>query len=271
MRGSSQRSRDEVLRAFEPAASAASKKDALTLAQQLFAVVDTLDGSGSLRRALTDPARPGTDKATLVSSLFGSLDARVKDVVSDAVRARWSAEADLAETLEDAGTIALFAGAAADKSSEQVEEELFRVERALVASRDLLTALSDRSTEPSSRARLVEDVMGGKLHPVTQALVARRVVAPRGTRVLTAVRELVRLAAERRGRLLANVVAAVELSAAQRTRLSSILQSAYGREVQINVSVDPSVIGGIKIQVGSDVVDGTVLARLDDARRRLVG
>lgn len=271
MRGSSQRSRDEVLRVFEPVASAASKTDALTLAQQLFAVVDTLDGSGSLRRALTDPARPGTDKATLVSSLFGGFDTRVQDVVRDAVHARWSEEGDLAETLEDAGTVALFAGAQADKAAERVEEELFRVERALVASRDLLTAMSDRSTAPAARARLVSDVLGGKLHPVTEALIARRVVAPRGVRVLTAVRELVRQAAERRGRLLANVVAAVELSAAQRTRLASILQTAYGREVQINVSVDPTVIGGLKIQVGSDVVDGTVLARLDDARRRLVG
>ncbi len=67
------------------------------------------------------------------------------------------------------------------------------------------------------------------------------------------------------------MTAAVELSAAQRTRLASILTSAYGREIQINVAVDPEVLGGIRVQVGAEVVDGTVLARLDDARRRLVG
>ena len=63
----------------------------------------------------------------------------------------------------------------------------------------------------------------------------------------------------------------MELSAAQRTRLASILTSAYGLDIQINATVDPEVLGGIRVQVGAEVVDGTVLARLDDARRRLVG
>jgi len=67
------------------------------------------------------------------------------------------------------------------------------------------------------------------------------------------------------------VTAAVELSAAQRARLAKILGDAYGRQFQINATVDPEVLGGIRVQVGAEVVDGTVLARLDDARRRLVG
>ena len=67
------------------------------------------------------------------------------------------------------------------------------------------------------------------------------------------------------------MTAAVELSMDQRHRLASILRRAYGHEMQINVAVDPQVLGGIRVQVGSEVVDGTVLSRLDDARRRLVG
>ena len=69
----------------------------------------------------------------------------------------------------------------------------------------------------------------------------------------------------------AQVTAAVELSAAQRTRLAGILADAYGREITINAAVDPAVLGGIRVQVGSEVVDGTILSRLDEARRRLVG
>lgn len=271
MRGSSQRSRDAVLGVFDPVATAAKDKDALVIAEQLFAVVDTLDNSGSLRRALTDPARPGTDKATLVANLFGGLDRRVEAFLTEAVSARWSHEADLAETIEDAGTFALFASAEASKGAAQVEEELFRIERELVANRDLLTALSNRTTARDARDELFRTVFGSNVHTVTAALVSRKVVSSRGERLLTSVRTLVRQAAERRGRLLVSVTSAVELSAAQRKRLATILATAYGREAHINVSIDPEVIGGIKVQVGSDVVDGTVLARLDDARRRLVG
>jgi len=81
----------------------------------------------------------------------------------------------------------------------------------------------------------------------------------------------VQAAAKRRERLVAHVTAAVELSAAQRTRLAGILKGAYGHDIQLNVTVDPEVLGGIKVQVGSEVVDGTIVSRLADARQRLVG
>jgi len=270
MRGTSQRSRDAVVRAFAPVALAAGK-DGTRLAEQLFAVVDTVDGSASLRRALTDPARPGSDKDVLVGSLFGALDARARTVVADAVASRWSHEGDLAHALTDAGYEALFAAAESAKVSGRVADELFQVERELVSQRALLLAVEDHASPRASRATLVDSVFASRVHPITLALVQRAVAAPRGERVLTTIRQLIETSVQRESRLVASVTSAVELSAAQRARLSDILTRAYGRGVQINVAIDPEVLGGIKVQVGSDVVDGTVLTRLDDARRRLVG
>ncbi|WP_084038205.1 F0F1 ATP synthase subunit delta [Demequina sp. NBRC 110053] len=270
MRGTSQASRDDAMRQFDPVATAAGK-DGIVLAEQLFAVVDALDSSGSLRRALTDPARPGTDKASLVKQLFGSLDPRTVDAVTAFASGRWSEEADLAESIDDAGELALFAHAENAGTLEAVEEELFRVERILTAERDLLVAMSNRSASKEQRLALLEATLGGKLHPTTHALLTRVVGVPRGRRLIPAINALLELAADRRGRSVANVTAAVELSAAQRQRLAGILEDAYGREMQINVAVDPEVLGGIRVQVGSEVVDGTVLGRLDEARRRLVG
>lgn len=270
MKGTSQASQDAVIRAFDPVVSAAGK-DALTIAQQLFGAVDTLDGSGSLRRALTDPARPGHDKAELVESLFGSLEAQTVGVLKDFVHARWSTDADLAESIEHAGATALIAYAEQAGTLATVEEELFRVERVLTSERDLLTAMSNRSATPEGRLQVFEQVFGGKLDDVTHALLARTVAKPRGRRLVPTIELLLQVAAERRNRQVANVTAAVELSAAQRARLAGILKAAYGREIQINVAVDPNVLGGIRVQVGPEVVDGTVLARLDEARRRLVG
>lgn len=270
MRGTSQAACEAALRHFDPVAVAAGK-DATRLAEELFAAVDALDGSGSLRRALTDPGRDAESKAGIVTSLLSRSDARVVSVVAELASARWSHEDDLAASIEQAGVLALLAGAQSARELETVEEELFRVERQLVAHRDLLTALGDRSATAAGRIGVLHAVLAGKVSAITYALVARKVAAPRGERLLGAVRELVRAASERRELMVVNVTAAVDLTEAQRARLGSILKDLYGREMQINVAIDPTVIGGMKIQVGSEVVDGTVVSRLADARRRLVG
>lgn len=269
MRGTSQASRGASLREIDPVLVAAGDEGA-SLARDLFTVVDALDGSGSLRRALTDPARDAQAKAGLVRQLFGALDSRVVDGVTVFVGHRWSEEEDLAVAIEDAGVAALLAAADSAGRLETVEEELFRVQRILEGDRDLLVALSNRSVTREARVQLLETLLKGRLDTLTEALLRRAVEKVRGQRLITTIKHLVEAAAERRGRWLASVVAAVELSAAQRARLQSILEGAYGHQIQLNVAVDPEVLGGIKVQVGTEVVDGTVLARLDQARRRLV-
>ncbi len=77
-------------------------------------------------------------------------------------------------------------------------------------------------------------------------------------------------AAARRQQVVAQVVAAVPLTVDQRGRLEAALRRRYGR-VRLNVDVDPEVIGGVRVQIGSELVDGTVVARIEEARRRLAG
>lgn len=270
MKGTSLKAREAALAAFEPVAVAAGK-DAVRLGTELFAVADILDGSGSLRRALTDPARPAEDKASLAADLLSRFDARVVEAVAGFVRGRWSSGVDLPDAVEDAGFLAVFAAAQAGGAMAEVEEQLFRFERQLVAHRSLLAALGDRTATAAGRVGVLRDVLAGRVNPLTQVLLERVVGEPRGSRLLPAVRKLVQSAADRNQRLVARVTAAVELSSAQRTRLTSILEETYRRSVQLNVAVDPEVLGGIKIQVGSEVVDGTIVTRLADAKRRLVG
>lgn len=270
MRGTSQTSRDAVLRAFAPVAKAAGK-DGARLADELFTVVDTLDSSGSLRRALTDPARPGTDKGTLVASLFGTMDPRVRDAVTDFSARRWWHQDDLGDAIEDAAVDLLLSSAEAAGVLAAVEEELFRVERTVAAESELHTALDNRAALPAARVALATSVFGTKVSAVTNTLLVRAAGASRGRRFQTMIAYYVKAAAARREQTVAHVTAATELSAAQRERLAGLLRAAYGRDIKVNVSVDPFVVGGIKVQVGDEVIDGTILARLDEARRRLVG
>ena len=67
------------------------------------------------------------------------------------------------------------------------------------------------------------------------------------------------------------MTAAVLPTSAQLERLTRLLTAAYGRPVRINVAVDPEVVGGLRVAVGDEIVDATVLSRLDEVRRRLAG
>ena len=77
--------------------------------------------------------------------------------------------------------------------------------------------------------------------------------------------------AGRRGQSSAIVTSAVELTPEQNERLRAALTKMYGKPVQTNVVIDPSVVGGIKVAVGDDVIDGTIARRLDEARAHLSG
>jgi len=268
MRGTSLASLGAVQLRFEPVLAAAGTQ-AITLGEQLFAVVDALDSSGSLRRTLSDPAIEADAKAGLVSGAFGRLDARVVEVVSELVRSRWSSAEDLIEAVEHLGFDAVLASAQAGDELERVEDELFRITRALVGQREVRQALFDPRVPGDKRADLAENLLRGKVAAATLAVARRAAASPRGRRFVATLVLVGDLAAARRERLVASVTSGSELSQAQMDRLGAILQQTYGRELQLNVTVDPDIIGGLRIQVGADVVDSTVLAKLADARRRL--
>src|SRR5665648_758156 len=154
---------------------------------------------------------------------------------------------------------------------DRVEEELFRFDRFLAHARRVRDALTDRLADPAARVRLVRDLLDGKVHPVTLQLVERCARTPRGRTMTRSLSDLGRLAAHRRRLLLATVTAAVPPSRAQTERLTELLSRAYGRPVQLNVAVDATVIGGMRVLIGDEAVDATALGRLEDVRRRLAG
>ena len=271
MRGASQASYLAVEDGFEPVLVTAGT-EAAALGEQMFAVVDLLDHSAALRRALSNPARTAVDKAALAKDLLGGkVDERVVEVLAGLARHRWSVEVDLVEALERMAAETVLASAQAGGDLVRVEEELFRFDRFLAHARRVRDALTDRLADPAARARLVRDLLGGKVHPVTLQLVERGARTPRGRTMTRSLSDLGRLAAHRRQLLLATVTAAVPPSRAQTERLTELLSRAYGRPVQLNVAVDATVIGGMRVLIGDEAVDATVLGRLEDVRRRLAG
>lgn len=268
MRATSEASLAAARERFAPVLESAGAQG-VAIGEAIFAVVDALDGSGSLRRALTDPTRTGEAKAALASQLLsGQVPPDVVALVGGLVRDRWSAEADLADALEEIGTEAVLAGADAQGELLRVEDELFRLQRTFIGDADLRVALASTELPAARRTALVDSLLGEASEP-TRVLMRRTVGALRQRALTARLAAIGEMAARRRRRIVATVLAAVPLTVAQRDRLSSILSRAYGGDVQLNVALDPTLLGGLRVQVGSELVDATILSKLEEARRRI--
>ncbi|KRV49466.1 ATP synthase F0F1 subunit delta [Wenjunlia vitaminophila] len=265
----------------EALAAARERLDALTdntsvdagaVASELASFGRLLDREVALRRFLTDPAQDGQAKADLLGRLLtGQVRGETLDLLGGMVRSRWSRPRDLADAVEELSVTAELVVAEREGRLDDVEDELFRFSRILQSSTELRQALTDRSAPGTARGDLIGSLLGGKAHAVTERLITRLVTHPRGLSLDVGLENYSRLAAARRGRMVAVVTTAVPLSSGQKDRLGSVLARLYGRDVHLNLDVDPEVRGGISVRVGDEVIDGSISSRLDEAARRLAG
>ncbi|WP_183100287.1 F0F1 ATP synthase subunit delta [Nocardioides pelophilus] len=240
-----------------------------TVADDLFAVAATLRSEGALRRFATDFALPVEAKSGLVSELYdGKVDPATLGLLKGAVARRWTRTRDLADALEYVGVVAAVRSAGDD--ADRLVDELFSVRSVVNENSDLRNALSDHARSAADKAALVDSLLEGKVLPATVALV-KQALAGSYRSVAVALEDFEKIAADVRGRDVATVRVARPLGAGEEQRLTAALTAQYGRPVHLNVVVDPDVIGGIKVEIGGDVIDGTTPTRLDDARRKIAG
>jgi F-type H+-transporting ATPase subunit delta len=269
MRGSSRVSAAAVQETFQSVLD--GQVDRSRLAEDLFGITTALDGNIALRRAVGDPSREGEPKAELVERLFnGKVSPEAVVVTKKAAGQRWSEERDLTDTLESLAVSAVVAAAERGGNADQMEDELFRFERIVAGNPGLRDALTDRRADPEGKERLVTTLLEGRASGETLRLVQQAVRHPRGRRFDRVLDSYLGIAATRRDQQAATVNTAVDLDADQRRRLATALSNFYnGKKVHLNVVLDPAVIGGIRVQIGDDVVDGTILRRLEAAKRHL--
>jgi len=247
-----------------------SGADVSALAEDLFGVTAALDSSASLRRALVDPSRDATAKRGLVEGLFGpKMRAAATGILKVLVSQRWADDHDLGDATESLAVEAVVASAEAGGRLDALEDELFRFGRVVAADSSLRDALSAHGGDEDAKVALVEALLEGKASPEAVLLVLQAAVSPRGRRFGRVLESYLAIAAMRREQLTATVTAAFPLDDVQAQRLAQALSAIYGRTVQINVVLDPTVVGGLRVQVGDEVVDGTILRRLQEAERAL--
>ena len=157
---------------------------------------------------------------------------------------------------------AMFTVAQAEGNLVTVEDELFRFGRAFEGSDELRTTLTDQTLPASRRQQVVEDLLKGRASDTTVALVSMVVGAGRAKDLPAIIKSVVEKSAQANRKAVAEVRSVVALSDDQRTRLAAALQQATGRDVEVKVIIDPTVLGGLHTQIGDTVIDGTVRSKL---------
>jgi F-type H+-transporting ATPase subunit delta len=243
-----------------------------TTADDLLAAAGLIGRERGLRTTLTDAGQPVEARLALVDSLFGArIDAAALEVLKTAVALRWTSPRDLVGAVQHCGLVATLALAEKAGQLDRVEEELFRFGRLLSANGELGLVLDSTAVPADDKQRLVAELLDGRVASQTQTLLQQAVLAPLGRSVEEFVLELTQLAAARRGRLLADVTVAIPLTGDQERRLAAVLERIYGRGIDLQVAIDPSVRGGVRVRVGEEIIDGTVDTRLEQAARRVAG
>ncbi len=243
----------------------AQKKVSLQTAADLFAASRALAGQTALTSALTDQAAPVEARVALANRVFESVDPGAREVLVAAASQRWSEPADLLKSIFGLGIRA----AAQSGDSTKLASELLGVSRVVAENPELELALSGRSGTAVAKSALAEKVFADSLSDGANLILQSIVGQPGRARTRSGLATAVSIVSGAGGQKVATVHTAAPLTPAQREQLQEALSAKYDGQIALSEVVDASLIGGVRVQVGDDVIDGTVQARLADLRQKI--
>jgi F-type H+-transporting ATPase subunit delta len=225
--------------------------------------------TSQLRSALVDPSADAAAKATLVSAIFsGAMTPTALELLQAAAAARWSNHTDLLAGIEDLGLRVIAASATVPG---QVAEELFAFGKTVSSNGELELALASKLGSTAAKVNVVDSLLVGKVSEQTLAIVRHLVQQPRGRRIGELLRYAASVVADQSNTSIATITSASALAPEQVERLRASLTARYGRQLTINEVVDPAIVGGVRVQIGDDIIDGSIATRLKDLRIQLAG
>jgi F-type H+-transporting ATPase subunit delta len=163
---------------------------------------------------------------------------------------------------------ALFEAAQEANRVDAVADDLAELARAMEEVPELRAFLRNPQVEPAGKAEVLEQLMGGADELVRNFV---RLVAEKGRAGELSVisEELDALVAQAQNRLSVELTTSYELSDAEAASIVQTIEKASGRTIEATRTVDPSLIGGIVLRIGSQLADGSVRGRLERLRQEL--
>jgi F-type H+-transporting ATPase subunit delta len=269
--GSSRVSVQTLSKSLDEIVNKQSVTDAANFAADLFTILSVLSTSIGVRRALTDNARDASAKAELISNLFGkNISGGAQALLANASALRWSNPSDIADAIENLAVQT--ESACADKNSEleKVESQLFDFAQVLRVNPELRQALNTSADTDQNKIILLEAVVKGKYLSSTVNLLRRVITLRRGRSIDATLAAYTHYVSSRKDQVVAHVKSAIKLNDTQITKLVASLSKQVGKQVRLNLEIDPKILGGISIRYSDDVIDGTIVNRLTEAGRALV-
>jgi F-type H+-transporting ATPase subunit delta len=161
----------------------------------------------------------------------------------------------------------LFDLATDQKQVAAVEADLNSLKSALAESKDLRTLLFSPSFNADAKGAGLKAIAAkAKFNPTTQKFLGLLSANGRAAALPDVIAGYAKLAAAARGAVSAEVVTAMPLSAAQAKGVAAALRQALGKDPEISTRVDPAILGGIKVKVGSRLFDASLKSKLDSLK-----
>ncbi|AMK57465.1 F0F1 ATP synthase subunit delta [Bifidobacterium angulatum] len=269
MRGEASRIADRESRDLLASKLRDTREDAWRIGNELFVITSLLDGNVRIERALTDVSRPLEDKVAVLNTLLGDqVHPMTMEIMTEVVKRRWSRAADIANAVEDFGVDAMMYYADATDSTLQVSIELAELHSALLNTPVVRAKLYDETVPSEARVKFFHELFDGKgLNKVTMRLAEHATENLRRRRYLETIQWLINKLSRHMGESMVIVTTATPLKQEQIDKLIAVYSKKIGRAVHINSVVDPSVLGGMRVQVGDEVTDNTVVAQLENLQR----
>ncbi|MCX8530082.1 MAG: F0F1 ATP synthase subunit delta [Rhodoluna sp.] len=242
----------------------------LKFAEEIFAIGAAVASSAQLRSILSDPSAEAKAKSGALTAVLGKgVSAPALEFANSLVGLRWSTGQDLVAAFEQLAVFTVAAIAAKGKKLSTVESELFAFQTAVDSDQELQFALGDNAATDEAKAALVATLLKGKASDEAAVLIRRAVTGARRRRVVVALDQFGKQVSAYAERLVATVTVAAPVNDKQLERLEAVLAKSYGQSLKLNVEIDESILGGMKVQVGGEILDGSLSARLLQAKLQL--
>ncbi len=276
----------------------ASPEDLRRLAEESGAVDRLVATNGHLRAVLTDTAVSPAARRSIIDDLLAErvspitrrlvrfacgavsapeVPAALSWVAAEAARGA-AGEVGVRTTLGRAGSRARVGGYAAAleedlgvEDLEEIEDALFRLARVVESAPPLRKALSDRDLPAPKRAAILADLLAGKVPQSTSDLVGYVATAGRPRDVVGTLDWLAERTAAARGWRMARVHAGQAVGPAQRQELSESLARLAGAPVDLEITEEKELLGGVVVEIGDLLLDASARGRLERLKEHLLG